>query len=175
MILLEQQTATRLHFLGVDAPICSKRTKFVLVLDHDHFRDQRDYRRHIEQGINGRLPIVYGTKPREDVSSCIQFKNNLHSELEELWAAVRLADHVIFRCEHFEGDAQAAQAFIGAGIAYGRGVDDVHMTFLRQDANDALLGKPADLDGWRSLDYSRLGELQAAIEKTSADWRTKDN
>jgi hypothetical protein len=162
--LLKGKASGFIHFLGMDRPDVDKVRRFIVVLDHNHYRDQRDYRKVVEEVFAGSAcEIVYATDPTVVAQRCLVAKTPLRYRLLELLSLIEKADCVICRAEAVEGDSLGAQAFVGLGIALGIVHPRLYLTMLKQDLSGKDLHLPSDLNGHLVLEYKRLDELKQIL------------
>jgi hypothetical protein len=160
--LLEGDNREFIHFLRVEKPSVDKRRGFVLVLDHNQHRDERDYRKTVEEALTGSgYEIVY---PLSTVGQrALTARVPLRYKLLELLCLIENADWVLCRTEALEDDPIACQSFIGLGIAIGVEHPNVLLTALSRDPAGADLQIPADLQGVMVHRYDHLGQLREIL------------
>jgi hypothetical protein len=154
-----------LHFLQSDLPPSSRRrNRYAVVLDHNHFADAGDYRPNVAAGLAKRgLEPVFVLDDETDALHLVK-GHKWGQRLLDLYVLVKHSELVICRCEDAADSIDAAQAFLGLGIADGLG-RPVLLTRKKKDANGADLGVPADLSGLSTLGYMRLSQLEDQIAR----------
>jgi hypothetical protein len=98
--------------------------------------------------------------------------------LLDLYVLLKHADAVVCRCEEVTDSLDAAQVFLGLGIAHGldsaQGLaSPVLLTRLEKDGNGAELGVPDDLGGISRLNYMGLRDLEQQIARARLNGKTR--
>lgn len=158
-----------LHFVQCEIPRSSRKwTRYAVVLEHDHFGEANDYRRHIAAGLAAHgLEPVFVLDEETDARHLVK-GHTWGKRLLDLYVLVKHANLVICRCEEVTESVDAAQVFLGLGIAHGL-ERPVLLTRWVKDFSGAELEVPDDLRGISRINYVGYAELQQQIAKARID------
>lgn len=152
------------HFLQCEIPPASKqRVRYAVVLDHDRFGDVADYRQAVAAGLaEQNVELVFALDGNVDVQRYLSGSRS-GKRLLDLYLLLKHADLVVSRCEETDS-VESVQVFVGLGMAHGLG-KFVVLTRREHDFHGTELGVPDDLGGLARINYTRLTDLQAQLER----------
>lgn len=174
-----QQDAAFIHFVGTKLTELSKRCSYAAILDHDHFRDQPDYRGLIDEAFKSvGMETAY---PLDEQVAVGRYLNDAAQgsmpRLMNMMNLLRNADVIVSRVENIKSSREshiAGQVFIGLGYGFGANETSkpkrlkILMTLLNQAPNGRHLDVPSDLKGYSFLRYSTLPELRTLLANALA-------
>ncbi len=154
-----------IHFLGEEIWERQKRHKYAIILDHNHFGDQQDYRAKVEPVLQAiGLEAIYPLEDGVDVARLLSGDHFNQYFLLDVYSLIQHADLVVARAEEVEGSPQSTEAFIPLGIALALNDRNLVLTRLGEDFQGKSLRVPEDLAGKKFLEYTKLSELGQKLQ-----------
>jgi hypothetical protein len=156
------------HFVSMKITPRQKVCRYAVVLDHNRFGDQEDYRHAVGEVLEThKLRAAYAIGLDVPVTefvteAAVSFRQFKLLDLLEL---IRHADVIIGRVEKMEEDSATGQVFVGLGIALGLAKPEIYMTRLLKDFKGSAISIPSDLKGLQIIEYSALADLKIGLNK----------